>query len=652
MSMEIFLHIYAPIIFLSTALVAVPMYLVSRKKMAHAQELLAQSKQEAREIAELALNNPHPLIQLTTTGKIVFANPAAFECFPGIKDMGLSHPVLSNIEKQQEKTVTRDIDLDGTTYSQTITLTEIDGEKTMIVYCYDISERKAYERDLKATHEEAQNAKQVAEKANEARGSFLASMSHELRTPMNGIIGLSDLLLGVSLKDEHKEMLHALNHSARSLLILLNDLLDFSKIEAGELSVESIPFDLHGTIQQTARLQTAVAEQKGLGFQCHIDDETAEWVVGDPGRLQQVLNNLLSNAMKFTEKGSVSLRVSETARNADTAHIAIEVTDTGIGIPTDKQDSIFAKFQQADTSTARKYGGTGLGLYITRDLVQLMGGKISLESTPGKGTKFTITLPLKVTQTQQPAKLNQTDEIIALDTEAPLLIVDDHPVNLLFMRKTLKKLGMNNFDEASSGQQALDMVKQKRYELIFMDCQMPDMDGYETTGHIRNAEHHNDAVIIAVTADVMHGTKEKCLRHGMQDYISKPVDQIEIIDILDKWLPSSQKRDNQKDHFNWDKFNEHTDGDPEAEAELLALFLHHMEQDIQSLQSAHNHHDDETWRDIVHRMCGACFNLGAHALAEICDKAQDTEDTDDIKKMHVCILAEYKDLSQHLSQKI
>ena len=627
----------------------------------NAQKALMRAKQETHEIAQFPLSNPHPLIQISTDGDIIFMNFAAQQTFPDIQTRGLAHPVLSNIPEivGAQQIFTRETTFHSHVYHQTITPAHARNQNTYIVYCYDITDRKDYEAQLKAARKDAENARIAAEKANQSRGNFLANMSHELRTPMNGIIGLSDILVESGLKGEHHSLIEAINTSAHSLLILLNDLLDFAKIEAGELTVENIPCDLRKIVQQIHDLQNPVASAKGLILETDIAEVVPPRLMVDPARLQQILNNLISNALKFTDDGRITITVGGVQKTPDTFMTHISVSDTGIGIPEDKQADIFAKFQQADGSTARKYGGTGLGLAITRELTELMSGTIALKSKPGEGAVFTLKIPTQIAANESKKKPEQTGDMlqnnIALDRNVRILVVDDHPVNLLFMRTTLKKLGFQNFDEAGSGKEALDFFAQHKYDLILMDCQMPDMDGFEAAKVIRQTETlKTGPVIIAVTADAMKGAEEKCRAAGMDDYINKPVDKEKLVSLLRKWIPGhdppsgicAANIEQSKNHtvFDWDQLHDFTDGDKDAENQIIDLFIENLKVDFDNLSRAYEAQQYHEWDSAVHKLYGACAHIGAHALATICDEAQSLPgpEKETIKALHEAILSEYQ----------
>ncbi len=627
--------------------------------LARAQKFLLRAKQEVQEIAQLPLNNPYPVIQITKEGTILFANPAALETFPSLKSQGSAHPALQGALEEKS----REVICGDKIFHQSVSETRVNGEEAYIIYCYDITERKHYEDELRDAKRHAETARSAAEQAKEARGEFLANMSHELRTPMNGIIGLSGLLAESGLEEDKQNLVEAVHNSAKNLLILLNDILDFSKIEAGELTIENIPFDIRAAVNQVISLQQSVAAEKGLSLRASIAQNVPPSLLGDPSRLQQIMNNLINNALKFTEKGGVTLTVNGKEENKDHFTTEIAISDTGIGIPKDKQAAIFEKFQQADASTARKYGGTGLGLAITKDLARLMGGAISIDSTPGRGTTFTVTVRTPIARQQAQEKTAAIKAAGGIDKNARLLIVDDHPVNLLFLRQTLKKMDIVNFAEAGGGKQALEMIAAHSYDLILMDCQMPEIDGYEASRRIRATQNPDNApVIIAATADAMKGAAEKCRSAGMDDYISKPIDPPRLYAMLQKWIPAQneeragdkkpiatapkkpQPSQKAKAVIDWNFFHGITDGDPAFEKELIGIFIENLNSDIAALQTSFENRDFEAWDSWVHKLYGACVHIGAYAMAHICERGQEISRADNkkIPKIHQAVLEEYK----------
>ncbi len=639
-----------------------------QRKLRKAGDVLRDAKREVMEISQLPVGNPQPLIQISQEGEIVFANPAALESFPDLKQLSLEHPVLQGLPDSVcvgEESV-QEVQWGDRYYQRTVALSRVQDNDTYIVYCYDITDRKAYELELQKARETAEKEKQAADHAKKARGDFLANMSHELRTPMNGIIGLSDILVDAGLKDDEHELIVAVNSSARNLLTLLNDILDFSKIEAGELTMESIPFALADVTRQVEVLQSQTAVRKNVALETIIESHVPPYVIGDPSRLQQVLNNLVGNALKFTDEGSVTVSIGGEQSGEGRFLLRIDVADTGIGIPADKQEAVFAKFQQADSSTSRKYGGTGLGLAITKDIITLMGGTVSLRSEEGKGSVFTVNLPAKISDAasvEREGKSGQAQGGLSVNKAAKIMVVDDHPVNLLYMRRILGKIGFENLDEASSGAQALTLFEANDYDLIFMDCQMPDMDGFETARQIRVLESaETEPAIIAVTADAMKGAEQKCLEAGMDDYISKPVNKRKLLSVLQQWVPGDDSieqksaaadsaRIQENQFIDWAHLNEFTGGDKQTESDIIEIFLGSLDTDIQEMEKHFVGGDYKEWDNIVHKICGSSAHLGARDLSNICDRAQ-TETMGDKDKMaafHARILDAYKNVCDYLS---
>jgi signal transduction histidine kinase/HPt (histidine-containing phosphotransfer) domain-containing protein len=495
---------------------------------------------------------------------------------------------------------------DGSAFTAEIALhaMQLEGKPVIQAIMRDVSERRAAEAAKEA-------AREAALQMAHAKSAFVANVSHEIRTPMHGILGMSGLLLRTPLDGRQREYVSTLKSSAENLLTIINDILDFSKIEAGKLAIEQVAFSPADLLRGVTALFQARALEKNLHLTLSLPDNPPPALLGDPTRIRQILLNLVDNAIKFTHQGEVELS-ARFEQDKDGIGCQFRVRDGGIGMSEETQSRLFQAFSQADSSTTRRYGGTGLGLAVSRQLAELMGGQLTVDSAPGKGSSFNLSLTLPPS-TLPLAELPVPPAILL---EGRILVVEDHPVNQKVLAHQLREMGLQHA-LATSGRQALDMLAVDDFDLVLMDWQMPEMDGLEATRQIRQlptAVRH--IPIIALTANANAGFREACLAAGANDFLSKPYTEAALAALLMQWLPQPVPTAPRAPLLDLPALHARYPGNPGLVHELETVFISTTEASLAALKRAIEQGQSEACRREAHALKGAAASVMASAIQE------------------------------------
>lgn len=449
--------------------------------------------------------------------------------------------------------------------------------------------------ELQTKNIELNAQKKIAERAVLAKDSFLANMSHEIRTPLNAVIGFTELLSQTKLNDTQRDYIESVQTAGENLLLIINDILDLSKIESGNLTIDTEPFNLKKTLKHVYDL-LKVKVHKDVEFNLYLDAEMPDMVIGDQGRLNQILVNLTGNALKFTEEGEVTISVKKTEETDDFYTLRFSVKDTGIGIPEDKLTTIFERFTQAEESTTRKFGGTGLGLSIVKQLVELQNGELQVKSKHGRGSEFSFILIYKKANTTEVAANTVADNNLG---KLKILLCEDNPLNQKLAKNVISNFGFE-LDIADNGEEGIGLLSKYHYDLILMDLQMPVKDGYQTTEYIRN-EMNLDIPIIAMTAHSLVGEQERCYKTGMNAYVPKPFKQAVLLKTI-KSVINKDSENEQKRKIDFSFLDEMGGGSADFKKEMINLFIEKIPDQIIKLEDAYKEGDYKTTKKEAHNM--------------------------------------------------
>jgi PAS domain S-box-containing protein len=595
--------------------------------------IMENESKYARNLIETTLD---PLIAIDTNGIITDVNQAMMKATDKNREELIGTNLITYfVDPEKARKVYKEIFIKGHVMNSPLTI--IDGIFTdvllngsvykdeqanvlgAVIVARDITELKKVENELMEAKSRAEVATGIAEDATKAKQQFLSNMSHEIRTPMNAIIGFTKVALKTDLTDKQQEYLTAIKESGDTLIILINDILDLAKVDAGKMTFEKIPFKMAKSITAMLHLFETKIQENNVVLVKEYDNKIPGILIGDSVRLHQIILNLVSNAVKFTTKGKITVRVHLLKEDEDKVTIEFSIADTGIGIPENSIAHIFENFKQASNGTSRLYGGTGLGLAISKQLVESQGGKINVKSKIDEGSTFSFTLDFLKSN----GDIKIEDDKAALDTEPKnirVLVAEDIALNQLLMKTVLGDLGFE-YDVASNGKIAIEKLKTGIFDIILMDLQMPEMNGFEATEFIRN-KMNSKIPIIALTADVTTVDVTKCKSVGMNDYISKPVDEkllfSKIIELVKKPRPiesanTNEKMENQgkKPKFiNLSRLNQSTKSDPKLMMEFISAYLHQTPPLINIIKQSLQEKDWNSLQEAVHKMIPSFSIMG------------------------------------------
>jgi signal transduction histidine kinase/CheY-like chemotaxis protein/HPt (histidine-containing phosphotransfer) domain-containing protein len=630
-------------------------------------ETEVQLRKVENRLGTIISNTPIILFALDANGVFKLGLGKHWESFKNRKKFILGrkiHDVFSEVTdlvKAFDKTVTSKegrkitVQIDEKYFEINLTpVSEDDGViREILGLAHDVTERQKAEESLIA-------AKQLAEKTAKMKEQFIANMSHEIRTPMNAIVGFTNLVKETPLSNTQKEFIEAIQVSGENLLNLINDILDFSKMEAGKLNIEYEKFNLVSTINSAIQVLKGKAEERSLALNTYLDGITQEEVIGDSNRLYQILINLIGNAIKFTPSGEINITMNMNNVNDSTVQLTAKIEDTGIGIPSDKLHEVFDSFKQVSGNLTRKYGGTGLGLNIVKNLVEMMGGDIEVESSEGKGTVFTFNIPYLISfntirKKEEDSKSSNASNLEKVFKKKRILLAEDNIMNQRLVQIILEKHNAN-LTIANNGVEAIEKLRKNNFDLVLMDIQMPEMDGYQATGVIRNDLGLKNLPIIAMTAHAFKEEVDKCLKAGMNDHVAKPIDKELFFDKVIKYLTGGNEKTNQtesvevssKDLVNFDYLNNMSDGNKEFIREMIEMYKKDAPEILNRIQIAIESSDFDDLAKAAHKLKSPSAMMGMTVLAK---KLSDIEQKA-IKKSSNGLSTDLSELSSLIDQVI